>query len=171
VEAQLRKLSNETNWAGGHLLNIHIAPTASVAMEEVTAANFVGGRGIEGTGISWAPAPIQQRATSATLLCSRLRCWRRLHEMILRFNLVRSSSGQQTAVGRTAKSSCGKTLSRGRSHRFRRAAQFPMQVSRKACRPAGLFAAVQPIGSQLQDREGRHHSRRRFGRTDLTLRP
>jgi len=48
VETQLRNLSNETNWAGGHLLNIHIAPTASVAMEEVAAANFVSGRGIEG---------------------------------------------------------------------------------------------------------------------------
>jgi len=32
----------------GHLLNIHIAPMASVAMEEVAAANFVSGRGIEG---------------------------------------------------------------------------------------------------------------------------
>ena len=48
METQLRNLSNETNWAGGHLLNIHIAPTASVAMEEVAAANFVSGRGIEG---------------------------------------------------------------------------------------------------------------------------
>jgi hypothetical protein len=47
VETQLRKLSNG-NWAGGCLLNIHFAPTASVAMEEISAANFVAGREIEG---------------------------------------------------------------------------------------------------------------------------
>jgi MOSC domain-containing protein YiiM len=48
VESQVKELSNGTNWAGGRLLNIHIAPRASVAMEEVSAANFVAGRGIEG---------------------------------------------------------------------------------------------------------------------------
>ena len=48
MEPQLKDLSNGTNWAGGRLLNIHIAPRASVAMEEVSAANFVAGTGIEG---------------------------------------------------------------------------------------------------------------------------
>jgi MOSC domain-containing protein YiiM len=48
VESQVKELSNGTNWAGGRLLNIHIAPRASVAMEEVSAANFVAGTGIEG---------------------------------------------------------------------------------------------------------------------------
>lgn len=48
METRLTKLSNGTNWSGGRLLNIHIGPTASVAMEEVSAANFVAGRGIEG---------------------------------------------------------------------------------------------------------------------------
>ena len=48
VEMQPTKLGNRANWSGGRLLGIHIAPVASVAMEEVAAANFVAGRGIEG---------------------------------------------------------------------------------------------------------------------------
>jgi MOSC domain-containing protein YiiM len=37
-----------TNWSGGRLLHIHIAPAASFEMEEVEEANCVAGRGIEG---------------------------------------------------------------------------------------------------------------------------
>ena len=48
VETQLTNLSNGTIWSGGRILNIHIAPTASVSMEEVAAANLIAGRGIEG---------------------------------------------------------------------------------------------------------------------------
>ena len=48
MESRVKELSNGTNWVGGRLLNIHIAPTASVSMEEVAAANLIAGRGIEG---------------------------------------------------------------------------------------------------------------------------
>ena len=48
METQLTNLSNGTIWSGGRILNIHIAPTASVSMEEVAAANLIAGRGIEG---------------------------------------------------------------------------------------------------------------------------
>ena len=37
-----------TQWTGGRLLHIHIAPAASLAMEEIEEANLVTGRGIEG---------------------------------------------------------------------------------------------------------------------------
>ena len=37
-----------TKWAGGQLLHIHIAPTASATMKEVAEAMLVAGRGIEG---------------------------------------------------------------------------------------------------------------------------
>jgi hypothetical protein len=40
--------SSPTNWRGGQLLHIHIAPAASFKMKELAEANFVGGRGIEG---------------------------------------------------------------------------------------------------------------------------
>ena len=47
--AELAELStSKTQWRGGRLLHIHIAPTASVKMEELAEANFVAGRGIEG---------------------------------------------------------------------------------------------------------------------------
>lgn len=36
------------DWTGGELLHIHVASAASFEMEEVEAANFVAGRGIEG---------------------------------------------------------------------------------------------------------------------------
>jgi MOSC domain len=39
---------NRTQWTGGLLLHIHIAPAASLAMEEIEEANFIAGRGIEG---------------------------------------------------------------------------------------------------------------------------
>ena len=48
VETQSTMATSRTNWTGGRLLHIYIAPAASVAMEEVAAANFVAGRGIEG---------------------------------------------------------------------------------------------------------------------------
>jgi hypothetical protein len=38
----------QTKWVEGQLLHIHIAPTASAAMEEVAEATLVVGRGIEG---------------------------------------------------------------------------------------------------------------------------
>jgi MOSC domain len=38
----------QTKWVEGQLLHIHIAPTASAAMEEVAEATLVAGRGIEG---------------------------------------------------------------------------------------------------------------------------
>ena len=38
----------QTKWVEGQLLHIHIAPTASAAMEEVVEATLVAGRGIEG---------------------------------------------------------------------------------------------------------------------------
>ena len=37
-----------TEWKGGVLLHIHIAPAASYEMEELAEANLVAGRGIEG---------------------------------------------------------------------------------------------------------------------------
>jgi MOSC domain-containing protein YiiM len=37
-----------TQWIGGQLLHIHIAPAASLAMKETTEAKLVAGRGIEG---------------------------------------------------------------------------------------------------------------------------
>jgi hypothetical protein len=40
--------TNQTKWTGGRLLHIHIAPTASVPMTEVSEAILVAGRGIEG---------------------------------------------------------------------------------------------------------------------------
>jgi MOSC domain-containing protein YiiM len=40
--------SRQTKWVEGQLLHIHIAPTASAAMEEVVEATLVAGRGIEG---------------------------------------------------------------------------------------------------------------------------
>jgi hypothetical protein len=40
--------ARQTHWADGQLLHIHIAPTASAAMEEVAEAILVPGRGIEG---------------------------------------------------------------------------------------------------------------------------
>ena len=47
--AELAELStSKTQWRGGRLLHIHIAPAASVRMEELAEANFVAGRGIEG---------------------------------------------------------------------------------------------------------------------------
>ena len=47
--AELAELStSKTQWRGGRLLHIHIAPAASVKMEELAEANFVAGRGIEG---------------------------------------------------------------------------------------------------------------------------
>lgn len=39
---------SQTQWGGGRLLHIHIAPAASLAMVEVEEANLVTGRGIEG---------------------------------------------------------------------------------------------------------------------------
>jgi MOSC domain-containing protein YiiM len=44
--AELR--GNQTKWQGGQLLHIHIAPSASIKMEELAEASFVAGRGIEG---------------------------------------------------------------------------------------------------------------------------
>jgi hypothetical protein len=38
----------QIKWVGGQLLHIHIAPSASAAMEEVAEATLVAGRGIEG---------------------------------------------------------------------------------------------------------------------------
>jgi hypothetical protein len=38
----------QTKWVEGQLLHIHIAPTASAAMEEIAEATLVAGRGIEG---------------------------------------------------------------------------------------------------------------------------
>ena len=47
--AELAELStSKTQWRGGRLLDIHIAPAASVKMVELAEANFVAGRGIEG---------------------------------------------------------------------------------------------------------------------------
>ena len=47
--AGLAELStNQTKWRGGRLLHTHIAPAASVKMQELAEANFVAGRGIEG---------------------------------------------------------------------------------------------------------------------------
>jgi hypothetical protein len=47
--AELAELSTtKTQWRGGRLLHSHIAPAASVRMEELAEANFVAGRGIEG---------------------------------------------------------------------------------------------------------------------------
>ena len=49
LETQRGELSKGgTKWTGGRLLHIHIAPAASFEMEEVTEANFIVGRGIEG---------------------------------------------------------------------------------------------------------------------------
>jgi hypothetical protein len=49
VEAPLEEhTASRTNWSGGRLLHIHIAPAASLAMEEIEEAKFVTGRGIEG---------------------------------------------------------------------------------------------------------------------------
>jgi MOSC domain-containing protein YiiM len=49
LEAQLaERNAGQTKWSGGRLLHIHIAPAASFEMEEIEAANFVAGRGIEG---------------------------------------------------------------------------------------------------------------------------
>jgi hypothetical protein len=48
METRPTKLASRTNWTGGRLLHIHIASAASAAMEEVAAANFVAGPGIEG---------------------------------------------------------------------------------------------------------------------------
>jgi MOSC domain-containing protein YiiM len=49
VEAPLKEhTASRTNWSGGRLLRIHIAPAASLAMEEIEEAKFVTGRGIEG---------------------------------------------------------------------------------------------------------------------------
>jgi MOSC domain-containing protein YiiM len=45
---RVRKDKGRTDWTGGKLLHIHIAPAASFEMEEVEEANFVAGRGIEG---------------------------------------------------------------------------------------------------------------------------
>ena len=39
---------SRTQWSGGRVLQMHIAPAASLAMVEVEEANLVGGRGIEG---------------------------------------------------------------------------------------------------------------------------
>ena len=39
---------SRTQWTGGRLLHIHIAPAASLVMEEIEEANLVTGRGIEG---------------------------------------------------------------------------------------------------------------------------
>ena len=39
---------SRTQWIGGRLRHIHIAPAASLAMEETAEANLVAGRGIEG---------------------------------------------------------------------------------------------------------------------------
>ena len=39
---------SRTQWTGGRLRHIHIAPAASLAMEETAEANLVAGRGIEG---------------------------------------------------------------------------------------------------------------------------
>jgi hypothetical protein len=47
--AELAELStSKTQWRGGRLLHIHVAPAASVKMVELAEANFVAGRGIEG---------------------------------------------------------------------------------------------------------------------------
>jgi hypothetical protein len=47
--AELAELStSKTQWRGGRLLHIHIAPAASNKMQELAEANFVAGRGIEG---------------------------------------------------------------------------------------------------------------------------
>ena len=40
--------TSHTQWRGGRLVHIHIAPAAPVKMEELAEANFVAGRGIEG---------------------------------------------------------------------------------------------------------------------------
>ncbi len=40
--------ARQTKWADGQLLHIHIAPTASATMEEVSEAILVASRGIEG---------------------------------------------------------------------------------------------------------------------------
>jgi MOSC domain-containing protein YiiM len=45
---ELAELSSSgTKWRGGQLLHIHIAPAASIKMQELAEANFVAGRGIE----------------------------------------------------------------------------------------------------------------------------
>ena len=49
LETQLTERNvSRTEWSGGRLLHIHIAPAASFKMEEIQQANFVAGRGIEG---------------------------------------------------------------------------------------------------------------------------
>jgi MOSC domain-containing protein YiiM len=40
--------ASRTNWSGGRLLHIHIAPAASLEMQEIAEARCVAGRGIEG---------------------------------------------------------------------------------------------------------------------------
>ena len=43
--AELAELStSQTKWRGGRLLHTHIAPAASVKMQELAEANFVAGR-------------------------------------------------------------------------------------------------------------------------------
>ena len=44
----VERSERRTQWSGGRLLHIHIAPAASFEMEEVTEARLVAGRGIEG---------------------------------------------------------------------------------------------------------------------------
>jgi MOSC domain-containing protein YiiM len=41
-------VASRTNWSGGRLLHIHIAPAASHEMQEIAEARCVAGRGIEG---------------------------------------------------------------------------------------------------------------------------
>jgi MOSC domain-containing protein YiiM len=42
------QIRSQTQWTSGRLLHIHIAPAASLAMEEIEEAKLVTGRGIEG---------------------------------------------------------------------------------------------------------------------------
>jgi len=78
----------QTKWVEGRLLHIHIAPTASAAMEEVAEATLVVGRGIEAIDISWAPELIRVHGSPMPVrsLFLRWKFWTRYCGTILLFS-------------------------------------------------------------------------------------
>ena len=103
--AELAELStSKTQWRGGRLLHIHIAPAASVKMEELAEANFVAGRGIEGDRYFLGTGTYSAKPDFREVTVFKMKCLRHLHATTLRFNPVPSKSSRPTTV---ATSRCG----------------------------------------------------------------
>ena len=95
-----------TQWTGGRLLHIHIAPAASFEMEEIEEANCIAGRGIEGdryflgTG-TYSPKPDAREVTLFEMEVSML-----FAAMTRRCKTARSNSNRAIIAGTSPSWAC-----------------------------------------------------------------